>query len=184
MEFGLDTPKEVVPLAWLVGRWVGVGVMALPEGEDVQFGQEVVFAHNGEPMLQYESRLWELSSAGERVRLLGTETGFWRIVVPDDLEAAAKAAAGVDVVVALAHSAGYTEMYAGRSGGGKIELASQGVTAGPGHVVHEAAERMYGLVQGDLLWVQDVSRGGEPMRSLASARLKKAPEPSQAASDE
>jgi hypothetical protein len=32
---------------------------------------------------------------------------------------------------------------------------------------------MYGMVEGDLLWALDVALEGHPMRSYASARLKR-----------
>ncbi len=38
---------------------------------------------------------------------------------------------------------------------------------------YTAGTRMYGLVEGDLLWALDVSLEGHPMRSYASARLKR-----------
>jgi hypothetical protein len=38
---------------------------------------------------------------------------------------------------------------------------------------YTAATRMYGLVEGDLLWALDVAQLGHPLQSHASARLKR-----------
>ncbi|MGN8247472.1 FABP family protein, partial [Cellulomonas soli] len=46
---------EVYPLAWLVGRWRGPGVVGYPGIEETTFVQEVVFDHDGGPYLSYTS---------------------------------------------------------------------------------------------------------------------------------
>src|ERR671921_109279 len=66
---------EVYPLAWLVGRWRGEGVVGYPGIEETAFTQDVVFDHDGGPYLSYTST----------IRL---------IVVPDD--AASLTATGAD----------------------------------------------------------------------------------------
>ena len=71
-------PEPLLPLSWLLGTWVGVGVGGYPTIEEFQFGQEVTFATDGRPFLSYWSRTWLLDSEGERVRPLATEAGFWR----------------------------------------------------------------------------------------------------------
>ena len=41
----MDTlPVEVMPISWLIGSWVGVGLGTYPTIEDFRFGQEVVFS--------------------------------------------------------------------------------------------------------------------------------------------
>jgi hypothetical protein len=42
---------------------------------------------------------------------------------------------------------------------------------------YNAATRMYGHVEGDLLWVMDMAAVGNPLQSHASARLKRLPRP-------
>src|SRR5215213_9868590 len=59
---------EAYPLAWLVGRWRGEGVVGYPGIEETAFTQDVVFDHDGGPYLRYTST----------IRL---------IVVPDDAAA-------------------------------------------------------------------------------------------------
>src|SRR5215203_4605856 len=66
---------EAYPLAWLVGRWRGEGVVGYPGIEETAFTQEVVFDHDGGPYLHYSST----------IRL---------IVVPDDAESLTAAQPG------------------------------------------------------------------------------------------
>ena len=48
---------EVYPLAWLVGRWRGEGVVGYPGIEETAFTQDVVFDHDGGPYLRYTSTI-------------------------------------------------------------------------------------------------------------------------------
>src|SRR5688572_16613947 len=71
----MDVPElhpDLEPIAFLVGRWEGAGVGGYPTIESFNFGQEIVFGHNGKPFLTYTSRTWLLDEAGAKVRPLGT----------------------------------------------------------------------------------------------------------------
>ena len=166
-------PDQLVPLSWLVGTWVGVGVVGYPTIEDAQFGQEVTFATDGRPFLSYWSRSWLLDEAGERVRPLATEAGFWR-PRPDN-----------KVEVLLAQPTGYAEVYYGdltvtgmadaRITGARVELHTDVVARTESAKEYTGGTRLYGLVEGDLLWAMDMSAVGQPLQSHASARLKRVP---------
>jgi len=67
MVFELDVslPPALAPLAWLVGRWEGAGVVGYPTIESANFGQEV---------------------AGSRIRPLAVELGFWRVLENGEIE--------------------------------------------------------------------------------------------------
>lgn len=173
VEISTDLPAPLVPLAWLLGRWEGAGVVGYPTIEERRFGQEIEFRHDGRPFLHYRSQAWLLDDDGNQVRPLASETGYWRVVVPDDVEAAAKEAAGIDVEVLLAHPTGVVEVYTGRATGGRVDLSTDVVARTVTAKEYTAAQRMYGLVDGDLLWVMDMAAMGQPMTSHASARLKK-----------
>ena len=58
---------DLVPYAFLLGSWAGVGVGGYPTIEGFQFGEEVFFTHVGKPYLAYESRSWLLDASGNRV---------------------------------------------------------------------------------------------------------------------
>ena len=62
MPFELDATlaPALAPLAWLVGRWEGAGVVGYPTIESAHFGQEIVVSHDGRPFLEWQSHTWLL----------------------------------------------------------------------------------------------------------------------------
>jgi hypothetical protein len=160
MQLDADLPAPLVPLAWLVGRWEGAGVVGYPTMESVNFGQEVEFRHDGRPFLHYRSQAWLLDDEGNQVRPLASETGYWR---PKET--------GLEVL--LAHPTGYVEIYLGQVDGARIDLATDVVARTETAKEYTAAKRMYGLVNGDLMWVMDMAAVGQPLQSHASAQLKR-----------
>ncbi|GAA4360843.1 FABP family protein [Angustibacter luteus] len=161
MQLDADLPTPLVPLAWLIGRWEGAGVVGYPTIESANFGQEVEFRHDGRPFLHYRSQAWLLDDDGAKVRPLASETGFWRIGDGGDLE------------VLLTHPTGYVEIYVGTADGARVTLETDLVARTPTAKEYTAATRMYGLVDGDLMWVMDMAAVGQPMQSHASAQLKR-----------
>lgn len=167
IELSTDTPAPLVPLAWLLGEWAGAGVVGYPTMDgDLRFGQEVSFTHDGRPFVSYTSRTWLLDDDGEKVRPLATETGFWRPVGPAD-------DGGTALEVLLVHPTGIVETYHGSVDGPRVELATDVVARTATAKEYNAAHRLYGLVEGDLLWVMDMAAVGQPLTSHASARLKR-----------
>ena len=167
MVFTLDTSlhEQLAPLAWLVGRWEGAGLVGYPTMESQQFGQEIVCTHDGRPFLRWESRTGLLDADGNLVRPLATELGFWRPVAdqPD----------GTNVELLLTHPTGFVEMYAGVAEPAKVELRTDGVMRSPTAKEYTAAHRLYGYVNSDLLWVMDMAAVGQPLQSHVSAELKR-----------
>jgi hypothetical protein len=158
---------QLTPLAWLVGTWVGVGIVGYPTMSETRFGQEVTFSHDGRPFLVCTSRTWLLDDEGNQVRFAATETGYWR-------PAGEAAEGGLAVEVLLAHPTGIVEVYVGRAYGARVDLATDVVARTATAKEYTAATRMYGLVEGDLLWVMDMAAVGHPLQSHASARLRRA----------
>ena len=165
MELAPDLPTELVPLAFLLGRWAGVGVGGYPTIEEFRFGQEIVFGHVGKPFLTYTSRSWLLDDAGNQVRAAAMETGFWR-PQPDG-----------SVEVLLSHPTGYVEVWLGAVDGPKVELRTDVVARTETAKEVSAGHRLYGLVDGDLLWAYDMAAVGQPLQPHVSARLKRLPDP-------
>ncbi len=171
-----DLPAPLVPVAWLLGRWEGAGVVGYPTIEERRFGQEVEFSQDGRGFLHYRSQAYLLDDDGKVVRPLASESGYWRVVVPESPEAADAAARdhqGIDVEVLLAHATGVVEIYTGRATGARVDLTTDVVARTTTAKEYTAAQRMYGMVEGDLLWVMDMAAVGEPMSSHVSARLKR-----------
>lgn len=159
----MDAPAlhdRLEPLSFLVGTWRGLGVVGYPTVEERRYEQELVFAHDGRPFLEYTSRTWILDEDGRRVRPAAREAGWWRPgTQPRDVE------------VLLAHPTGIVEVYVGEVVFSKIELRTDVVarteTAKPVTALH----RLYGLVEGDLAYAVDLAAVGEPLQPHLSARL-------------
>lgn len=160
----MDVPElhpDLEPIAFLVGRWEGAGVGGYPTIESFNFGQEIVFGHNGKPFLSYTSRTWLLDEAGNKVRPLGTETGFWRQLPNRQLE------------VCLSHPTGIVEIYVGEVVFNKIELVSDVLARTETAKEVNGLKRLYGLVEGDLAYAIDMAAVGQPLTAHLSARLHK-----------
>jgi THAP4-like, heme-binding beta-barrel domain len=154
--------EALAPVAFLLGRWEGAGVVGYPTIESAQFGQEVTFGHNGKPFLIYSSRTWLLDEEGRTGRPLSMETGFWRPQPDRQLE------------VLLVHPTGISEIYLGEVTGTKIEMATDAVVRTATAKEVTAGRRLYGLVEGDLAYAYDMAAVGQPLQAHASARLKRA----------
>jgi hypothetical protein len=167
IELSTDLPTPLIPLAWLLGEWAGAGVVGYPTMDgDLRFGQEVSFTHDGRPFVSYTSRTWLLDDDGEKVRPLASETGYWRPAGPGE-------DGGTALEVLLVHPTGIIETYHGSVDGPRVDLATDVVARTATAKEYNAARRMYGLVEGDLLWVMDMAAVGHPLTSHASARLKR-----------
>jgi len=162
VQLDADLPTPLVPLAWLIGRWEGAGVVGYPTIESANFGQEVEFWHDGRPFLHYKSQAWLLDDAGQQVRPLASEVGFWRPGADGDLE------------VLLTHPTGIVEIYVGTVEGPRVTITTDVVARTASAKEYTAATRMYGLVEGDLMWVMDMAAVGQPLQSHVSAQLKRA----------
>ncbi len=161
MELSADLPPELVPVAWLLGRWEGAGVVGYPTIDSANFGQELEFSHDGRAVLHYRSQTWLLDDDGAKTRPMASESGYWRV------------GAGGDLEVLLAHAVGYVEMYVGTAEGPRVTLQTDLVARTATAKEYTAATRMYGLVEGDLMWVMDMAAVGQPLQSHASAQLKR-----------
>lgn len=197
---------EVYPLAWLVGRWHGEGVVGYPGIEESAFTQDVVFDHDGGPYLSYTSTIRLVVAPDDAAALVApdadaaeptgtaeaadpapddapaatpvppqepgpvwsTESGFWRVPPERPAELTDEQ---FPVEVLLADPSGHVSLYLGAVGNGRIELASDVVVRTSTGADVTAGTRLYGLVQGELMWAHDLAAFGQPMQSYASARL-------------
>lgn len=160
---GPNLHDGLLALLPLVGVWRGEGQADTPEDGQYSFGQQIVFAHDGENYLSYESRLWKLDSEGATVGPDERETGFWRIDLKDDIE------------FVCAHASGVVEICYGQplnERAWELESASTMVTAtgpstlGPG-------KRLYGLLPtNELGWVDERMVDGE-LKPRMSAQLQR-----------
>lgn len=154
-----DLAPECTPVAWLLGAWAGLGVGGYPTIEEFRFAQEITFEQNGKPFLSYRSLSWLLDDSGQRVRPLATETGFWRPRPDGQLE------------VLLAHPTGFSEIWEGTVDGPRIEMRTDVVARTSSAKEYTSGHRLYGLVDGDLMWAFDMAAMGEPLQPHLSAQL-------------
>jgi hypothetical protein len=78
--------------------------------------------------------------------------------------------------VSISHPGGISELYYGQIKGPQIQLTTDMVMRGSHSKDYSAATRIFGLVDGNLLWRWDVATGGEGGKGLeahASAFLKR-----------
>ncbi|MCS4490304.1 FABP family protein [Corynebacterium sp. ES2775-CONJ] len=148
----------------LVGVWRGTGKGIDETGTHFEFGQQLVFSHDGENYLGVESKIWKTDDMGESLGIFARESGFWRINLQDEIE------------VILTHSLGAVEIFYGEplnERAWQIESASTMVTAtGPGKM--GPGKRLYGLMPNNNLgWVDERHVNGEltPRMSAELARV-------------
>lgn len=198
LDLPTDLPADLAPLAWLIGVWEGTGVIDYPVGEERlqgEFTHRVSFSHDGGPYLNYSATA---TFTGEDQALsipLIAETGFWRLSRPaaaadpgpallppqvdvitrtvDDVESLRGENGAFPIEVSVAHSDGILELYLGEINGPRVDIASDAVVRAAGTKDYGAASRMYGLVDGHMLWAWDIAALGTPLRAHASARLAK-----------
>ena len=161
MPEAVEPHPDLAPLRFLLGRWEGVGVGGYETIESFQFGQEIVFSHNGKPYLIYTSRSWALDATGMPSRPLAMESGFWRPQPANKVE------------VMLAHPTGITEIYLGEVAGTKIEMTTDLVARTESAKEVRAGHRLYGMAGADLAWAYDMAAVGKPMQPHLSAQLKR-----------
>ena len=152
--------ESLVPLMFLLGRWRGEGTGGYSTMEGFRYGEEVVFSHSGKPHLAYTQRTWSLDDD----RPLHAEAGYWRPQPDGKLE------------VVLAHPTGIAEIYYGTVAGTRIELATDVVVRTSSAKEVTALTRLYGLVEGKLMYAVDMAAVGQPIQPHLSAVLERVPD--------
>ena len=124
------------------------------------------------------------------------ESGYWRLHRPlveadpgpgmlpgvgapvyttaDEVETLRNADGGFAIEVAIIHPTGVSEFYLGQVKGPRIDLGTDAVVRSSTAKEYAAATRLYGLVDGHLLWAWDMAALGQDLRTHASARLARA----------
>ncbi|SCL40372.1 protein of unknown function [Micromonospora pallida] len=148
-----------------VGVWRGRGRGGFPTIEDFDFAQEIRISHDGRPFLHYESRAWILDEESRPVRPAGREVGWWRPVLGADGRA-------TDELEALMTTpTGVMELHIGKRKGTQLEFVTDAVVRTATAKEVTAGHRLFGIVEGALLYAQDMAAVGHPLTSHLSARL-------------
>ena len=186
-------PLELTPLAFLVGKWSGSGVIsyqAKTEKIEQEFNQTVEFSYDEQPFLGYVAKTTLPDGTP-----LPTEVGFWRLskspetadhgpgLLPgtgqklitsrEQLETLRNQTGGFDIEASMLHPSGISELYIGQIKDARVDLSTDAVMRSTSAKEYIAATRMFGLVEGALLWAWDIAALGNPLASHASARLER-----------
>lgn len=148
-----------------IGLWRGRGRGGYPSlEEDFDYAQEIRISHDGRPFLHYESRAWLLDAESQPIRPAGREIGWWRPVFDGDR--------ATDEIEALMSSpTGVMELYLGRRTGTQVELVTDAVLRTSTAKEVAAGHRLFGIVEGALLYAHDMAALGHPLSPHLSARL-------------
>lgn len=161
---GPELHPALAALRPYIGLWRGRGRGGYPTIEDFDYAQEIRISHDGRPFLAYESRAWLLDDQSRPVRPAGRESGWWRPVVRDG-------EATGELEVLLATPTGIMELHLGRIDGTKVELATDAVMRTATAKEVTAGRRLYGIVDGALLYAQELAAVGQSLAPHLSARL-------------
>jgi len=145
-------------------------------GEDADDTASAVPDLGGKTPLMTETGYWRLSrqqGAGDPGPGLLPAEGKHPFTTASAVETLRNADGGFDIDVTLVHPGGVAEIYLGQVKGPRIDLATDAVMRTQGAKAYSAATRLYGLVDGHLLWAWDIAALGQGLRTHASGRLKR-----------
>mgnify|MGYP000128424416 FL=1 len=165
-----ELPPEIVRISWLLGHWEGVGQGQYPNSSNFSFIQQLEFNNDGRPFIDYESKSWELNADGTAGKPLHSEKGFW------------KPGEGTSVEVSISHVTGISEIWTGinevltieeaKITSARARIATQWVGRVPSAKPVDAGDRLYGLMNGELMWTYDMAAVGQEMQNHLWARLQ------------
>ncbi|HMR48313.1 MAG TPA: FABP family protein [Arachnia sp.] len=155
-------PHDLIALGWLVGGWHGDGHGIDHNGREFTFEQHIVFQHTGADYLYSSSWGWETDADGNRGAYLPSELAFWKPQADASLE------------VTLTNSDGWTEVLVGKIQVTRIDLLTDAVVrTASAEVSHSSGQRLYGKVEGDLMYALDRATTDHELRPHMWARLKR-----------
>ncbi|GAA4457071.1 FABP family protein [Phytohabitans houttuyneae] len=164
LRVGPDLHPALLALLPYIGEWRGRGKGGYPTIEDFDYGQEIRISHDGRPFLHYQSRAWILDEESKPVRPAMREVGWLRPVLEDGR-------ATDEVEALITNPTGIMELYLGRVNGTQLEMATDAVLRTSTAKEVTAGHRLYGIVEGALLYAQDMAAVGHGLTPHLSARL-------------
>ncbi|GAA1811953.1 FABP family protein [Luedemannella flava] len=166
LRVGPDLHPALLGLLPFVGVWRGRGAGEYPTIESFEYAQEIRISHDGRPFLSYESRSWLVSPEdGTPIRPAAREVGWWRPIMGENGRA-------TDEFEALMCTpTGIMELHIGKITNVRIEMATDAVVRTSTAKEVTAGKRIYGIVDRDLLYAQDMAAVGQPLTSHLAARL-------------
>src|SRR4051812_39939784 len=162
---GAEVSEELLSVLPLLGEWHGEGVLsggAAGSDSHLPVGQWVPFSPDGRGVPPHQSRTWRLTDDGAIVGPDTRESGFWRPRGQDDVE------------LLVTSPDGLVELYVGTARTTTSwELSTDVLARTPDAPDVSRAVRLYGIVEGALMYAIDRAGPDEPLRPLMSARLER-----------
>ncbi|MFE6613302.1 FABP family protein [Amycolatopsis sp. NPDC057786] len=163
---GANLNDACLALLPLVGVWRGEGEVDYPTIDGpYRFGMQLTIAHDGRPFLTHEARAWLLDEDGKVIRPAARESGFWRPQADDTIE------------LLLTHNTGIVELFYGKPRGKASvpawELGTDAVVRTSSAKDVTASQRLYGIVNGELGYVEERAMMGQDLQPHTSALLRR-----------
>ncbi|GAA1771692.1 FABP family protein [Luedemannella helvata] len=166
LRVGPDLHPALLGLLPFIGVWRGRGAGEYPTIEPFEFAQEIRISHDGRPFLHYESRAWIVDpQTGAAVRPAARETGWWRPIMGENGRATD------EIEALLCAPTGIMTLHIGTITNVRVEMASDAVVRTSTAKEVTAEKRLYGIVDRDLLYAQDMAAVGQPLTSHLAAKL-------------
>lgn len=162
---GPDLHPALLGLLPFVGLWRGRGQGGFPAPADYDFAQEIRISHDGRPFLRFEARSWLLDEESKPAGEWITESGFWRPVLADGR-------ATDEMEAVMINPDGVAEIYLGKViGTTRLEIEADAIAYTPGGLHVTAGHRLFGIVEGALLYAHEQGVDDSGLRPHMSARL-------------
>jgi hypothetical protein len=162
---GPDLHPALLGLLPFVGLWRGRGQGGFPAPEDYDFAQEIRISHDGRPFLRFEARSWLLDEESKPAGEWISESGFWRPVLADGR-------ATDEMEAVMINPDGVAEIYLGKViGTTRLEIEADAIAYTPGGLHVTAGHRLFGIVEGALLYAHEQGVDDSGLRPHMSARL-------------
>ena len=161
---GPDLHPALRGLVPFIGVWRGRGSGEYPTIKPFEYAQEIRISHDGRPFVSYEARAWLVTADGEPIRPAAREVGWWRVMMSGDEP--------TDEIEALfCLPTGIMELHVGRLDGTKLRMATARVVRSETAKDVTGGQRLYGIVDRDLLYAQDLEAVGQPLLPHLAAKL-------------
>lgn len=162
---GPDLHPALLGLLPFIGVWRGRGGGEYPTIDSFEYAQQIRFSHDGRPFLFYEARAWLVKPDGTAIRPASREAGWWRPVLGPEGRA-------TDEIEALICTpTGVMELHVGTVTGVRVEMSTDAVVRTSTAKEVTAGHRIYGIVEGRLLYAQDMAGVGQPLTPHLAAQL-------------
>lgn len=164
-----ELPAEILKLSWLLGNWEGSGQISYPGEADLNFVQQIRFENDGSEVIKFNSTIWNLNSDSATDEKVLSEVGFWKLNSDENVE------------VALSQSTQISEIWTGvvevlqvidaKITSARARIVTDLSAAAPSSEGIIKGDRLYALMNGELLWTYDKSTKEVPLRNYLWARL-------------